>query len=496
MTTKLKLLILVLLLALFAGDEPTTAQNLIFNTLFSFNNTNGAYPAAGLTLGPDGNLYGTTYVGGSSNVGTIFRVGIDGTFTSLLSFTGLKGGVPGAYPAAALTKGLDGNLYGTTLLGGTNGSGTVFQLTTNAGFTSLASFKSLGGTRSVVGVFGDTAATNANGGEPFAPLALAGDGSFYGTTVYGGSNGVGTVFHVTTNGTLISLVSFAGLATNGSPNANGAKPLDSLTFGSNGNLYGLTAYGGSNGVGTVFQVTTNGTLTSLYSFSAGADNANGFLTNADGAEPIENSLTPGPNGNFYGETSTGGTNGSGTIFQVTTNGAFNVVFTFDAQISDAEGDTNTTGASPNELLPGPGGCFYGTASNDGNNGVGTIFSLSTNGIFKLLYSLPPLVGSTNASGVEPTELTYGSDGNLYGTAYAGGAFGYGTVFEVIILPTLQIQFLNGNAVLSWSNSTYSLLSATKATGPYSPVLGGSTSPYTNTVTTGSMFFKLGIVKSL
>src|ERR1700722_5955599 len=115
MTTKLKSPLLILLLALFTSIQPVGAQTIQFNILANFNNTNGAFPAAGLTLGSDGNLYGTTYAGGSSNVGTIFRIGTGGTFAPLLSFTSLNGPVLGAYPAAALTEGPAGNLYGTTL---------------------------------------------------------------------------------------------------------------------------------------------------------------------------------------------------------------------------------------------------------------------------------------------------------------------------------------------------------------------------------------------
>ena len=495
MNAKIKLTALMLLLALFTSIQPANAQTIEFNTLASFDNTNGTAPVAALTLGPDSNLYGTTYFGGTSNFGTIFRLTPGGTLTTLLSFSNTSGPALGAYPAGALAVGLDGNFYSTTLLGGTNGAGTVFQLTTNGGFTSLASFNSLGGPRAVEAILGDTNATNTNGGEPFAALALAADGSFYGTTVYGGSNGVGTVFHVTTNGTLTSLCSFAGLASNGGTNASGAKPLNGLTFLTVGDLYGLTSYGGSDGVGTIFQMATNGALTSLYSFSKGTDNEDGVYTNADGAEPIENSLTLGLDGNFYGEASYGGITGSGTIFKLTTNGVLNPIFTFDAQIPDGKAYTNMTGASPNGLTPGPDGRFYGTTSSAGTNGVGTVFSINTNGTFKLLYSFRPLVRGTNASGAEPSQLTLGPDGNLYGTTFAGGIYGYGTVFQVILPPVLKIQYIAGSAVLTWSNTAFSLESATRLDGSYSPVLGAYSNRYTNAVTSGNQFFRLGIVKS-
>jgi uncharacterized repeat protein (TIGR03803 family) len=142
--------------------------------LVSFTVTNGAYPAAGLTLGADGNLYGTTYGGGSGWAGTVFKVTTNGTLTTLGAFDGFSSG----YATAELISGNDGGLYGTTFGNGTGGSpsqGTVFRISTNGVLTVLTSFTMLGG-------------------SPKAALALASDGSFYGTTFSGGSGGMGTVF--------------------------------------------------------------------------------------------------------------------------------------------------------------------------------------------------------------------------------------------------------------------------------------------------------------
>jgi uncharacterized repeat protein (TIGR03803 family) len=274
----------------------TTGGTFTISELISFSYGNGENPPAALTLGNDGNFYGTTRAGGYTNLdggfgyGTVFKVTPTGVLTTLVSFANTNGGLP----YSGLTLGNDGNFYGTTYYGGTNGNyGTVFKVTTNGTLTMLVSF------------------ANTNGANPYAALTLGNDGNFYGTTSRGGTNGspgYGTVFNVTTNGTLTRLVSFA--------NTNGANPQAALTLGEDGNFYGTTAGGGTNGShGTLFKVTANGTLTTLVSFN-----------NTNGAAP-EAPLTFGQDGNLYGVTVAGGTNSaycagcggyeySGTVFEL------------------------------------------------------------------------------------------------------------------------------------------------------------------------------------
>lgn len=179
-----------------------------FNTLVSFDSsTSGANPHCKLIQDCQGNFYGTTFLGGSNFEGTIFKINSDGDLATLVSFAGTNG----ANPWAGLVHGNDGNFYGTTQFGGTNfGSlGTIFRISTNGTFTSLASF----------------AGTNGN-----APNGLIQgvDGNFYGTTMWGGTNlddpvfGLGTVFEMKFDGTPIPLVFFNG--TNGSlPSWRGAR---------------------------------------------------------------------------------------------------------------------------------------------------------------------------------------------------------------------------------------------------------------------------------
>ena len=390
-----KFLIVLLFMASRLLVEGQTLQ-----TLCSFNNTNGAAPYAGLTLGNDGNFYGTTVGGGIINtlspngMGTVFKVTTSGTLTTLYSFTN---GSDGANPQAALTLENDGNFYGTTTSGGTNGGGTLFQVTTNGTMTMLYSFTSL--------------PDSPTGATPLAALTLGNDGNFYGTTYAGGSYGVGTIFQVTTNGTLTTLVSFNGI--------NGAYSFAALALGNDGNFYGTTTQYGSGRDGTVFQVTTNGTLTKLASFNP-----------INGVYPYAG-LVLGTDGNFYGTTTSGGTNGDGTIFQVTTNGTLTTLVSFNG----------TNGAFPEDALTlGNDGNFYGTTYEGGSYGGGTIFQVTTNGTLTTLTSFN--YGSEPAAG-----LTLGDDGNFYGTTTGVWGSGYGTVFRLLLpslaRPTLTLQFLAG-----------------------------------------------------
>ncbi len=180
--------------------------------------------------------------------------------------------------------------------------------------------------------------TGTNGSYPISALALGNDGNLYGTADNGGSNGAGTVFRVTTNGMITTLVSFAG--------TNGTDPAATLTLGKDGNFYGTTYEGGSNNDGgTVFQLATNGTLTTLAFF----DVTNGLYPYA--------ALTLGNDGNFYGTTTqAGNTNfngggGYGAIFRVSTNGTMSTLIAFNG----------TNGASPQAgLTLGSDGNLYGT----------------------------------------------------------------------------------------------------------------------------------------
>ena len=482
----------------FAPALVVRAQPSAFTMFTNFTGPDGAYPETGLTQGSDGNLYGTTYLGGSNLIGppttgtnsygTVFKMTTNGALLWQVSFTDTNGSFLGAYPDGALRLGPDGNFYGTTLLGGSNGSGSIFKVTTNGTFSPVYSFDALPGTRSIAAINTDTAATNDTGGEPIGALTLGPDGRFYGTTIYGGSNGVGTVFRVTTNGILSTLVTF-GPATNiTSTNTAGSRPIVGLTLGTDGVFYGTTAYGGSNGQGTVFKLTTNGAFTSLVSFDALVTNGP-VATNATGVTPA-GTLTERADHNFYGINISGGTHGVGTIFKVTPSGTLTPLFSFDQLVSNGHVGTNASGAKPHGgLTVGSDGNLYGTTVNGGLGG-GTVFTYTTNGAFIPFFDFGPVsVGNgPNSTGAQPAELTLGVGGNFYGTCFNGGSTDYGTVFE-IVAATLNIRWLSGKVVVTWPNPAFGLQSSPSATGTFTD-LTNATSPYTNTNAAPQLFFRL------
>jgi len=359
---------------------PAGVETVLYS--FAGGTTDGVSPRAALIQGSDGNFYGTTASGGTSGKGTVFKVTPAGVETVLYSFTG--GTTDGSVPVAALIQGSDGNFYGTTSSGGASSVGTVFKITPAGVETALHSFA--GGT--------------SDGGQPIAALIQGGDGNFYGTTSSGSANNTGTVFKITPAGVETVLHSFAS-------GTDGFGPLAALIQGSDGNFYGTTSSGGTNNNGTVFKITPAGVETVFYSFSGGTD----------GSQP-QAALIQGADGNFYGTTLSGGTTTNGTVFKITPAGAETVLYSFD---SGPEGQT------PTGLIQGSDGNFYGTTSRGGTSGNGTVFKVTPAGVETVLYSF---TGGTTDGGNPAAALIQGSDGNFYGTTSAGGTIGYGVVFKI------------------------------------------------------------------
>jgi uncharacterized repeat protein (TIGR03803 family) len=328
---------------------------------FTGSNNDGAFPQGGVTLGSDGNFYGTAYQGGSVTAGAVFKVTPGGSATTLYSFTG---GSDGAYPYAPPIEGNDGNFYGTTTAGGNttlcgSGCGTIYKITPAGTLTTLYQFDI------------------THGYAPYGPLALGTDGNFYGTTSFGTSANAGVVFRISPAGKFTLLFSF--------DSTHGETPFAGLVQGADGNFYGTTIYGGATGGGVVFKITSSGRLTVLHTMNG----------TTDGARPY-GGLALASDGNFYGANANGGTvnsncaDGCGTFFKITPKGAYSVLGKFDF----------TTGATP-EITPfqHTSGVVYGDSQVGGSGnvnpcaaGICGVFYSWKNTILPAFVSLLPYSG--------------------------------------------------------------------------------------------------------
>lgn len=321
------------------------------------------------------------------------------TLTILHSFTG--GALDGEMPASRLAIDKAGNLYGTTEYGGSadgsviSGNGTVFRLDSSGNETVLHTFRDA-----------------SDGANPFAGLLVDKKGNLYGTTVYGGA-GYGVVFRIDSSGTETVLHRFTG--------TDGFSPFAPLVMDKDGALYGTTALGGSSDYGTVFKLDTSGRERVLHNFA----------NVPDGALPFTG-LVRDKAGNLYGTTSEGGSNsnvfvGGGIVFRLDAHDNETVLHRFTALGTDGE---NPQGG----LVADNEGNLYGTTEGGGAFGWGSVFRLDSSGNMMVLYSF-----SNSGDGVFPAgDLLRDKDGNLYGTTFEGGSFGYGTVFKVDLAGTQTV----------------------------------------------------------
>jgi len=381
-----------------------------FTTLHSFAGTDGSNPYAGLVQATDGNLYGTTAYGGASDGGAVFEINLAGALTTVYSFSDKTDVQTG------LIQATNGNFYGTTTQIASEGAGTVFEITSSGTLTTLYDF--------------GPNCSNAcpNGGNPLAGVIQATDGNFYGTTSYGGANAAGTVFEITSDGTLTTLYSFCSQA----DCADGANPVG-LIQGTDGNFYGATLAGGSGGgggAGIVFKITSTPpyTLTTLYTFCPQGPPC------TDGTY-VFGGLTQATDGNLYGTTQYGGAStacsaGCGTIFEISPASPYTLttLHSFDG----------TDGSGPDAgLTQAADGSLYGTTQLGGAGDNGTIFEISP----ASPYILTTLHSFDGTDGIKPLgALVQATNGNFYGTTLGGGANGDGTIFSISgTIPTVTTQ---------------------------------------------------------
>jgi uncharacterized repeat protein (TIGR03803 family) len=302
--------------------------------------------------------------------------------------------------------------------------------------------------------------------NPQGALIEAADGNFYGTSSGGGFPDEGTIFSISPTGFLALLYTFCP---NGPPCTDGASPMGGVLLGTDGNFYGTTANGGVNcqsdgdGCGTVFKVTQQGTLTTLYSFCS--------KTNcADGNGPT--AMMQGSDGNFYGTTTSGGTSGNcgsggcGTIFKITPTGKLTTLHSFDK----TDGESAEAG-----LVQGTDGNFYGTTASGGANGDGTVVKITLAGKLTTLHSFDQTDGESPEAG-----MVQGTDGNFYGTTVSGGPeFGLGSVFKITPAGTLTTLY-------SFCSKTYPY--CTDGNGPQTGLIQGTDGNFYGTTEFGGSVF--------
>jgi uncharacterized repeat protein (TIGR03803 family) len=288
----------------------------------------GASPHAGAIRDSAGNLYGTTYGGGTANQGVVYKLDTTGHQTVLYTFMGGDGGGP----QAGVIRDSDGTLYGTTAYGGRDGFGVVYKLDTAGRQTVLHTFT--GG---------------ADGGYPYAGVIRDSAGNLYGTTSSGGSAGLGVVFRLDTSGHEKVLYNFTGGNDGGYPEAG-------VIRDSEGNLYGTTYRGGKDGFGVVYKLDTAGNETVLYSFTGGANGGYAW------AGVIRDSAS-----NLYGTTYGGGADGFGVVYKLDTAGNETVLYSFTG---GADGGKPQAG-----VICDSAGNLFGTTLNGGKEASGVVFAL-------------------------------------------------------------------------------------------------------------------------
>lgn len=364
------------------GAQPAQTRGL--TVLYNFaGSSDGGDPFASLIRDSAGNLYGTADYGGTAFAGVVFKVAPNGTETVLYNFSG---GADGAQPFSAPVRDKAGNLYGTTTMGGSANAGVVFKLDP-------------GGTETVLHNFtGGTDGTTPTGG-----LLEDKAGNFYGTASQGGTSNAGVLFKIGAKGKYSILRTFTGAANDGK-----YPTYTSLLMDSVGALYGVTEEGGAANGGILYKLGKTGKLTILHSFMGGT---------TDGCNVLGIPFMDG-NGNFYGTTSSCGTSSLGTVWTVSSNGNETVLHSFAGGTTDGEYPLSG-------VIGDASGNIYGNTETGGASNFGTVYEISPNGTFTLLHSFDGTDGKFPYGSFVRT-----AKGTLFGSTQNGGTIGYGTVWKM------------------------------------------------------------------
>ncbi|HEX3666122.1 MAG TPA: choice-of-anchor tandem repeat GloVer-containing protein [Rhizomicrobium sp.] len=360
--------------ARFAKRVPGSGYQVLYN--FAGGAGDGQSPTAEVTLDSSGNIYGTTEGGGANGTGVLFKLTSGGSESILHSFGGSGDGTS---PDGAVNIDSSGNIFGTTDYGGSGDNGTIWELAANGTYSVLHSFAS-------------------NEGNFVRGRMLEGKkGNFFGTALFGGVNGDGTVFEYA-NGTLTILHAFNG--------NDGEFPEHGLATDGKGNAYGATAFGGADDNGTLYKIASDGTFSTLYNFTGGADG--GFIYGAVAADV---------QGNVYGNTASGGAFGFGTVFKLSPNGTLTTLYSFTG---------GTDGGSPEGDMLLAGNYLFSTATSGGDPscGCGGVYQIARGGAEKMLQAFTPSGGDGYSAGVTASGKL------LYGTTAGGGTNGDGVVFSL------------------------------------------------------------------
>jgi uncharacterized repeat protein (TIGR03803 family) len=363
----------ILLTAAFALACAALLQAQTYTDMHDFVNTDGCcqmYPGL-LAQGEDGNIYGASASGGTAGYGTFFKITPSGTYTDLHNFDLTHGGGP--WGGVSLAN--DGNFYGTTYAPSGGHAGTIFKITPGGTFTELYDFNN-----------------TTDGGYPKVPPVQAQDGNLYGVT---GNGTIAVLYKITTAGVFTVMTQLV------------AQSYSPLVLANDGNLYGMTLYGGTFNRGTVFQFSP-GTkkLKTIYNFQNEGNPYGPLMQGADNA--------------LYGTCSNGGTGSGGVLFRVTTGGVYKVLVNF--VVSGANGSAPFSG-----VVQGSDKFLYGVTSTGGSNGIGVFYKVSTTGTgFTVLHNFATADGDTPYT----TPMLH-TNGTIYGMAYHGGSHvPYGVIYSM------------------------------------------------------------------